>query len=80
MSRNRWILEEFARAKECGIAVDVEGVPYENRSQEELLHKLKKGSYMLDYEGDMLGKIIALHIDRIESFEKPSYKSLWCTK
>lgn len=80
MQKNQWILEEVAHAKQSGIAIDVEGVSYENKSQADLLQVLQKGSYMLDYEGDALGHIVALHVDRVSSSEKPSYKSLRCTK
>lgn len=80
MQKNQWILEEFAHAKKCGIAIDVEGVSYTNRKPEELLKVMERGSYMLDYEGDALGQIVALHIDRVGPSEKPSYKSLRCTK
>ncbi|MCH5251572.1 MAG: hypothetical protein J1F22_01245 [Lachnospiraceae bacterium] len=80
MQNNQWILEEAAYAKEHGIAIDVEGISYEDKSQTELLKVLEHGSYMLDYEGDALGRIIALHVDRVGPSEKPSYKSLRCTK
>lgn len=80
MQKNQWILEEFAHAKKSGIAIDVGGISYENKSPEEILQVLQKGSYMLDYEGDMLGNIVALHIDKVGPSEKPSYKSLRCTK
>lgn len=80
MQKNQWILEEFTHAKEIGIAIDVEGISYENKSPDEISRVLQTGSYMLDYEGDMLGNIIALHIDRVGPSEKPSYKSLRCTK
>ena len=72
--KKQWIIEEFVHARERGIRVDVNGVPYENR--EELWQVLQKGSYMLDYEGDALGQIVALHIDKVGPSEKPTYKSL----
>jgi len=72
--KKQWIMEEFVHAREKGIKVDVNGVPYESR--EELWQVLQKGSYMLDYEGDALGQIVALHIDKVGPSEKPTYKSL----
>lgn len=76
--KKQWIMEEFAHAREKGIAVDVEGISYD--SQEKLWQVLQNGSYMLDYEGDALGQIVALHINKVGPSEKPSYKSLRCTK
>ena len=35
---------------------------------------------MLDYEGDMLGRIVALHVDSVGPSEQPSYKTLRCKK
>lgn len=78
MQDNSWILKEVKRAKRNGIEVDVEGIPYRDLESEELLLILKKDSYMLDYEADMLGKIVALHINKVGLSEKPSYKSLQC--
>ncbi len=78
MQDNSWILKEAKRAKRNGIDVDVEGIPYKNMESEEFLLILKKDSYMLDYEGDMIGKIVALHINKVSHSEKPSYKSLRC--
>lgn len=80
MQNNHWILEEATYAIKNGIPIDVEGISYDNKSSKELLKVLEEGSYMLDYEGDALGRIVALHVDRVGPSEKPSYKSLRCTK
>lgn len=72
--QKKWIMDEFRHAKKRGIAVDVQGVSYSDKSPEELWQVLQKGSYMLDYEGDSLGHIVALHIDPIKSSDKLPYK------
>ena len=73
--QKKWIMDEFEHAKKAGIAVDVQGVSYSDRNPEELWQVLQRGNYMLDYEGDALGRIVALHIDQIEPSEKPPYKT-----
>lgn len=80
MQRNQWIVDEAVRAKKQGIRIDVGGVSYNEKSREALARVLQKGNYMLDYEGDALGHIVALHIDKVSKVEEPSYKSLRCTK
>lgn len=80
MQQNQWILEEMAHASERGIRVDVDGEIYNKESSAKLSRILEKGSYMLDYEGDVSGHIVALHIDPVGPSEEPSYKSLRCTK
>ena len=45
-----------------------------------IMRVLENGSYMLDYEGDMLGRIVALHVDSVGPSEQPSYKTLRCKK
>lgn len=77
--QKKWVYDELAHAKKMGIAVDVGGVSYEDRPPEELWKVLQRGAYMLDYEADMLGRITALHIDRIRSSEQPAYKTMRCT-
>lgn len=72
MQKNKWILNEAVFAKERGIQVDVDGVDYTNKPVESLSKVLEDGSYMLDYEGDTQGHIVALHIDLVEPFQKPS--------
>ena len=59
-------MDEWQHAKKHGIALDVDGVSYSDRSPEELWKVMQEGSYMLDYEADSNGRIVALHIDQIE--------------
>lgn len=77
--QKKWVLDELAHARRKGISVDVGGVSYEDRPPEELWKVLQRGAYMLDYEADTLGRITALHIDRVGPSEQPSYKSMRCT-
>lgn len=70
MQKNQWILDEVEFAKKRGIQVDVNGVNYTDRPVTQLSRVLEAGSYMLDYEGDMLGHIVALHIDLVEPSKK----------
>lgn len=76
MQKNKWILDEVAFAKKQGIQVDVGGVNYTDKPMESLSHVLEAGTYMLDYEGDMVGHIVALHIDLVEPSQKTSQQSL----
>lgn len=78
MQPNQWILDEVDHARESGIKVDVDGIVYNRKSSANLSKVLEKGSYMLDYEGDPTGHIVALHIDSVGPSEQPSYKSLRC--
>ena len=80
MQGNQWVLDEVKRAGRQGIPVDIDGKSYSCEETEKVARVLQRNSYMLDYEGDALGHIIALHIDSVESSEKPSYESLRCTK
>jgi hypothetical protein len=78
--KNQWVLDEVKRAKKQGISVDIDGRCYDYEETGKIAMVLQRESYMLDYEGDALGHIIALHIDSVGPYEKPSYKSLRCTK
>ena len=80
MQQNQWILDEVDRATKEGIRVDVSGVLYNRKTSARLSRVLEEGSYMLDYEGNMTGHIIALHVDPVGPSEQPSYKSVRCTK
>lgn len=80
MQRNQWILDEIAYAKEQGMKVDVCGMACTDKPVEEISKVLEKGCYMLDYEGDVQGKLVALHIDLVEPFNKTSYPSSRRTK
>ena len=60
-----WFMAELAHAREQGIAVDVEGVPYE------VWELMQKRNYMLDYEGDDTGRIVALHIELLKPLKNP---------
>ena len=80
MQQNQWILEEADHARKQGIEVEINGVTYNKKTSARLSKVLEKGSYMLDYEGDMSGHIVALHIDPVGPSEQPSYNSLRCTK
>lgn len=77
--QKKWVYDELAHARKQGIRIDVGGVSYENKPPEELWKVLQRGAYMLDYEADTLGRITALHIDRVEPSEQPTYKSMRCT-
>ena len=63
-----------------GIRVDVNGLSYNPKTSANLMRVLENGSYMLDYEGDMLGRIVALRVDSVGPSEQPSYKTLRCKK
>lgn len=76
MQQNQWIVDEMNQVYKQGIQVDVDGISYNAKTSANLLRILEKGSYMLDYEGDMLGRIVALHVDSVEPLERPSYKTL----
>ncbi len=79
--QKKWLMDEWKHAKENGIDVDVGGVSYIDRSPEELWQVMQRGSYMLDYEADSLGRITALHIDKVEpSDKKTSQKGKRCRK
>ena len=70
----KWIMDEFMHAKKEGIDVDVHGVPYSDKSPEEFWQVLQTGNYMLDYEGDSMGHIVALHVDLNEPSDRPPKK------
>lgn len=69
-----WFMAELAHAREQGIAVDVEGVPYEDQTPDEVWELMQKRNYMLDYEGDDTGRIVALHIELLKPLKKPRKK------
>lgn len=73
MQRNQWILDEVAYAKKQGMKVDIGGVACTDKPENEISKVLERGCYMLDYEGDIHGKLVALHIDLVEPFDKASY-------
>ena len=76
MQQNQWIVDEMNQVYKQGIRVDVNGLSYNPKTSANLMRVLENGSYMLDYEGDMLGRIVALHVDSVEPLERPSYKTL----
>ncbi len=80
MQRNQWILDEVAYARKQGMKVDVDGISCVNKTAKEISQVLEKGCYMLDYEADAKGKLVALHIDLVEPFNETSYRSPRCTK
>ncbi|MCR4604691.1 MAG: hypothetical protein K5639_01695 [Eubacterium sp.] len=59
--------EQLVYAHSHGIDVDIEGISYNKRNPEEVLRIMERGNYMVDFEGDALGRIIAIHIDRVRS-------------
>ena len=63
MQQNQWIVDEMNQVYKQGIRVDVNGLSYNPKTSANLMRVLENGSYMLDYEGDMLGRIVALHVD-----------------
>lgn len=77
--QKKWVMDEWQHTKDNGISLDVDGVSYSDRNPEELWRVLQRGTYMLDYEADSLGRIVALHIDEIEPSKKPIYKGMRCT-
>lgn len=66
-----WFMAELAHAREQEIAVDVEGVPYEDQTPDEVWELMQKRNYMLDYEGDDTGRIVALHIELLKPLKNP---------
>ena len=70
-------MAELAHAREQGIAVDVEGVPYEDQTPDEVWELMQKRNYMLDYEGDDTGRIVALHIELLKPLKKTSISYLF---
>ena len=74
------IVDEMNQVYKQGIRVDVNGLSYNPKTSANLMRVLENGSYMLDYEGDMLGRIVALHVDSVGPSEQPSYKTLRCKK
>ena len=80
MQKNQWILDEVAYARQQGMQVDIDGVPCTEKPVEEISKVLERGCYMLDYEGDVHGKLVALHIDLVEPCYKASYPSSRGTK
>ena len=60
MQQNQWIVDEMNQVYKQGIRVDVNGLSYNPKTSANLMRVLENGSYMLDYEGDMLGRIVAL--------------------
>lgn len=69
MQKNQWVLDEVKRARKQGIPVDIDGTSYDFEEPEQIDKVLQRDSYMLDYEGDALGHIVALHIDSVGSNE-----------
>ena len=55
MQQNQWIVDEMNQVYKQGIRVDVNGLSYNPKTSANLMRVLENGSYMLDYEGDMLG-------------------------
>ena len=80
MQQNQWIVDEMTQVYKQGLRVDVNGLSYNPKTSANLMRVLENGSYMLDYEGDMLGRIVALHVDSVGPSEQPSYKTLRCKK
>lgn len=80
MQRNQWILKEVAYAKKQGMSVDVNGIACTDKTFDEIAKVVEEGCYMLDYEGDEEGRLVALHIDLVEPFKKTSYQSSQGTK
>lgn len=75
MQKNQWVLDEAKRAEKSGIPVDIDGIPYASGRPGKAYMVRQNSSYMLDYEGDERGHIVALHIDSVGSCEKSPYKS-----
>ena len=58
-----WFMAELAHARE--------GVPYEDQTPDEVWELMQKRNYMLDYEGDDTGRIVALHIELLKPLKNP---------
>ena len=54
---------DYARAP--GIPLDIEGRTNINRTGD-ILAVMQQGNYMVDYEGDEMGRIKAIHISNID--------------
>ena len=46
-------------------------VPYEDQTPDEVWELMQKRNYMLDYEGDDTGRIVALHIELLKPLKNP---------
>ena len=56
--------DQLEYANKHGIPVDVEGKPYIKKPGD-IIAVMQQGNYMVDYEGDELGRIKAIHISNI---------------
>ena len=57
--------DQLNYAMSHGIDIDVEGVPYTNRRPKDVITIMQRGSYMVDYESDLQGRITAIHINNV---------------
>lgn len=81
MRGNAWVVELAKEAEELGISVDIDGRKYDYADTERVSKVLQRKSYMIDFEGNALGEVVALHFDSVEPCQKPSYKTLrFCEK
>lgn len=63
--QKKGLMEEIQHAKDAGVAIDIQGVSYNQKKPEELWRVLQQGNYMLDYEGDENGHVVALQYVKV---------------
>ena len=66
MEKRIHFLDQLTYAKEHGITIDVEGIPYTKRRPQDVVAVMQRGNYMVDYESDRSGHITAIHINSID--------------
>ena len=66
MEKRIHFVDQLVYAQEHGIDIDVEGVSYANRRPGDVVAVMQRGNYMVDYESDFQGRIIAIHINSID--------------
>ena len=57
--------DQLDYAREHGIPIDIEGRSYPKRTRD-IIAVMQQGNYMVDYEGDEMGRIKAIHINSID--------------
>ena len=57
--------EQLLYARKNHIPIDVCGISYTDKHPCEGMRVMETGNYMVDYEGDSEGHIVAIHIDNV---------------